>query len=268
MQTPDADMNRLINIWGKRQSWVTYNCNRNAGYYHGGLLFGVGMRDQCQDMMGPILSNPADVKNRLREVVTHQFQDGSTLHNYFKLTGVGEKTGHSDTPLWIPLAVVNYLKETADWEFLAESAVFQDGNQATIIDHVIKAVEYVLSQLTENHLPKFGPGDWNDTLDYVGREGIGESVWVAHFLCYILKETALLMEKYSEVINNSEFADKLLISEKNTALFLMPLMNAAGMENGTLEEPEMTAELSVLQKSRRHYFYERSELGGYFRSGK
>ena len=198
VETPDEDMNKMINVWGKRQSWVTFNCNRNAGYYHGGLLYGVGMRDQCQDMMGPILSDPQAVAERLLEVISHQFQDGSTLHNYFKLTGQGEKTGHSDTPLWIPLAVINYLKETSDFAFLTNVVGFQDGNEADILEHVTLAVDYVLSQLTENHLPKFGPGDWNDTLDYVGRKGKGESVWVAHFLCYILKETAELLEYMCE----------------------------------------------------------------------
>ncbi|MEN6415168.1 MAG: glycosyl transferase family 36 [Armatimonadota bacterium] len=193
-ETPDPELNRMVNIWGKRQSWVTFNANRNAGYYHGGLLYGVGMRDQCQDMMGPIISDANAVADRLLEVLTHQFQDGSTLHNYFKLTGQGEKTGHSDTPLWIPLAVINYLKETGDFDFLTNVVAFQDGGEANILEHVTRACDYVLSQLTENHLPKFGPGDWNDTLDYVGRKGIGESVWVAHFLCYILRETAEMLD--------------------------------------------------------------------------
>ena len=109
--------------------------------------------------------------------------------------GSGEKTGHSDTPLWLPLAVINYLKETGDLAISSMNVVpFQDGGEADVLDHVIRACDYVLSQLTENHLPKFGPGDWNDTLDYVGRKGKGESVWVAHFLCYILRETAELLD--------------------------------------------------------------------------
>jgi len=194
VETPDPEMNIMLNIWGKRQSWVTFNMNRNAGYYHGGLLFGVGIRDQSQDMMGPILSVPKEVEDRLLEVLSKQFKDGSTLHNYFKLTGTGEKTGHSDTPLWLPLAVMNYLKETGDFSFLSKEVPFHDEGESYVLDHAIRACDYVLSQLTENHLPKFGPGDWNDTLDYVGRKGKGESVWVAHFLCYILREMAQLLE--------------------------------------------------------------------------
>jgi len=48
--------------------------------------------------------------------------------------------------------------------------------------------------LTERNLAKIGPGDWNDTLDYLGREGRGESVWVSMFLAFILKETVELCQ--------------------------------------------------------------------------
>lgn len=206
VETPDNEMNLVLNTWGKRQAWVTFNMNRNAGYYHGGLLFGVGVRDQSQDLMGPILAQPEIVADRIAEVISHQFQDGSTLHNYFKLTGQGEKTGHSDTPLWLPLAVTNYLKETGDFSFLDRLVGFQDGGEpATILDHVTRAADYVLSNLTENNLPKFGPGDWNDTLDYVGRKGIGESVWVAEFLCFILKEMADLLAIVKHPGKSAEF---------------------------------------------------------------
>ncbi|MBI2841907.1 MAG: glycosyl transferase family 36 [Armatimonadetes bacterium] len=195
VETPDPEMNLMLNVWGKRQAWVTFNMNRNAGYYHGGLLFGVGIRDQCQDLMGPLLSQPDLVTDRIAEVISHQFQDGSTLHNFFKLTGQGEKTGHSDTPLWLPFAVTAYIKETGDFDFLDRLVPFQDGGEpASVLDHIIRAVDYALSNLTPNHLPKFGPGDWNDTLDYVGRRGIGESVWVGEFLCFILRGMIELLE--------------------------------------------------------------------------
>ena len=204
VETPDPELDLVLNVWGKRQSWVTFNMNRNAGYYHGGLLFGVGIRDQSQDLMGPLLSQPDAAADRVVEVLSHQFQDGSTLHNYFKLTGQGEKTGHSDTPLWLPFAVTAYLKETGDFGFLDRIVGFQDGGEAPVLDHIIRAVDYVLSNLTTSHLPKFGPGDWNDTLDYVGRKGIGESVWVAEFLCFILREMAGLLANAECGMRNAE----------------------------------------------------------------
>ena len=35
-------------------------------------------------------------------------------------------------------------------------------------------------------LPLFGGGDWNDGMNRVGREGRGESVWMAFFLCAVI----------------------------------------------------------------------------------
>ena len=208
VETPDVNTNLMLNIWGKRQAWVTFNMARNAGYYHGGLLFGTGIRDQCQDMMGPLLSTPDVVRDRMCEVLSHQFADGSTLHNYFKLTGQGEKTGHSDTPLWLPLAVVNYLKETGDFGFLDTEVDYEDKGKGDVIEHLTRAIDYPLNNLSPRHLPKFGPGDWNDTLDYVGRQGIGESIWVAEFLCFILREAADLLERIGQSNKARQYRDE------------------------------------------------------------
>ena len=195
VETPDPNMNLMLNTWAKRQAWVTFHMHRTAGYYHGGLLFGTGIRDQCQDLMGPVMAEPELVADRICEVLSHQFADGSTLHNYFRMTGQGEKTGHSDTPLWLPLAVMTYIKETGDLDFLKQVIPYQDEGEGTVLKHITRAIDYPLSNLTPRHLPKFGPGDWNDTLDYVGRQGIGESMWVAEFLCYILHESAQLLDR-------------------------------------------------------------------------
>jgi len=207
VKTPDPEMNLMLNIWAKRQAWVTFHMHRTAGYYHGGLLFGTGIRDQSQDLMGPLLAEPHEVRERICEMLSHQFADGSTLHNYFPLTGQGEKTGHSDTPLWLPLAVTSYLKETADFSFLRRTVSFHDGGEASVLEHIMRAVDYTISNLTHRHLPKFGPGDWNDTLDYVGRGGTGESMWVAEFLCFILREMAELLDRLCAECKKPDYGD-------------------------------------------------------------
>lgn len=195
VDTPDENMNLMLNIWAKRQAWVTFHMHRTAGYYHGGLLFGTGIRDQSQDLLGPLLAHPDEIAGRICDVISHQFADGSTLHNFFRLTGQGEKTGHSDTPLWLPLAIMSYIKETGDFGFLDRVVPYHDDGEGDVLEHLTRAIDYPLSQLTDRHLPRFGPGDWNDTLDYVGRQGIGESVWVGEFLCYILREAADLLDR-------------------------------------------------------------------------
>ncbi|MCD5401854.1 glycosyl transferase family 36 [candidate division NPL-UPA2 bacterium] len=194
VQTPDPNFNRMMNIWNRYQANTTFRNGRNASYYHGGLLFGMGMRDACQDIFSNLLSTPEEVKEKIGEIYSHQFQNGSTLHCYYPLTGGGERTNHSDTPLWLPLAVIEYLKETGDFSFLDLKVPYEDKGTASILTHLLKAIDYTLANLTRRNFAKIYNGDWNDTLDYVGRAGRGESIWVTQFLGYILKITIELLD--------------------------------------------------------------------------
>ncbi|MDZ7293840.1 MAG: glycosyl transferase family 36 [candidate division KSB1 bacterium] len=191
--TPDDDLNTMVNVWNQYQTSVTFRFSRDASYYHGGLLFGRGFRDSCQDTLGPVIARPAWVRERLLEMCRAQFADGSAFHLIFPGTGTGERTGHADTPLWLPFAVAQYLKETADFTLLDVAVPFADQSSASVLRHALLAVDYVLSNLSPRGLAKFGPGDWNDTLDYLGRAGKGESVWVSMFLAYVLKEIVELL---------------------------------------------------------------------------
>lgn len=207
VKTPNDDMNTMLNVWNQYQTSVTFHFSRDASYYHGGLLFGRGYRDSCQDVMGPVMPRPDWVRERITEMSKYQFQNGSTVHLYYPLTGKGECTGHSDTPLWLPLAIMVYLKETGDFEFLKEVTSFYDEGQASILEHLFTALNYTLANLSERHLAKFGPGDWNDTLDYLGRQGKGESVWVTMYLAYILKET-IELSKFLGKMNKANHYEK------------------------------------------------------------
>ena len=198
VETPDDDLNTMINVWNQWQTACTFRFSRDAGYYHGGLLFGRGFRDSCQDTFGPLMTRPEWVRQRLLEMSSFQFKDGSVVHCYYPVSGGYAKTGHSDTPLWLPLAVTMYIKETADWDFLNEQTPYLDGGKATILEHIYGCLDYTLKNLTERNLPKFGPGDWNDTLDYMGRKGKGESVWNAQCLCYVLRETIELAQRIGD----------------------------------------------------------------------
>lgn len=194
VKTPDESLNLMLNVWNQYQSAVTFDMARNSGYYHGGLLFGTGMRDQFQDILGMVIVDPARVRERLLNALQFQFADGSTLHNFFKLTNHGERTHHSDTPLWIPFGLVEYLNETHDFTILDEIVTFHDQGQATVYEHMVRALDFAISECTERGLPRIRKGDWNDTLDHIGPQGKGETIWGAFFLCYVLDKTFELLD--------------------------------------------------------------------------
>ena len=203
VKTPDARFNAMLNVWNQYQAAVTFDMARNSGYYHGGLLFGTGMRDQFQDIIGVVMSQPERVRERLLNALRFQFKDGSTLHNFFKLTGWGEKTNHSDTPLWIPFGIIEYLNETGDLSILDEKVNYYDEDESkkgvTVYEHMKTALNYAISSTTKRGLPKIMNGDWNDTLDHVGPKGKGETIWGAFFLAYVLKKSFPILQKRNDL---------------------------------------------------------------------
>jgi cellobiose phosphorylase len=140
-----------------------------------------------------VITHPERVRKRLLNALRFQFSDGSTLHNFFKITNWGEKTNHSDTPLWIPFGIIEYLNETGDFTILDEMVEFYDNGIADVYTHMKRAIDFCLSATTQRGLPKIMNGDWNDILDHIGPQGKGETVWGGMFLAYnILKTFDLL----------------------------------------------------------------------------
>ncbi|MFN7715402.1 MAG: GH36-type glycosyl hydrolase domain-containing protein [Pseudanabaenaceae cyanobacterium] len=204
-ETPDDKLNLMLNVWNPYQAAVTFDMARNSGYYHGGLLFGTGMRDRFQDILGTILVDAPKVRARLLHALQFQFQDGSTLHNFFVYTNTGERTNHSDTPLWIPFGIMEYLMETADLSILDEMVKYHDGTSGTVYEHTIRALKFAIGNMGDHGMPRIFTGDWNDTLDHVGSQGKGETTWGAFFLGYVLRKIFPLLDLRQDTENRTHF---------------------------------------------------------------
>ena len=187
VETPDPDFDLSVNVWNKYQAWATSHWARMASYYVGGGSI-IGLRDRSQDVLGVLPMLGRDTKDKITELLRHQFHDGSCLHNWDPITDTGPKTGHSDDPLWLVQLVAEYIKETGDLAFLDEEVDYYDSGAGTVYEHVLNAIRYTLSRSSDRGLPLIGAGDWNDGLDQVGEEGRGESVMVAQFLCWMMDE--------------------------------------------------------------------------------
>jgi cellobiose phosphorylase len=60
---------------------------------------------------------------------------------------------------------------------------------ATLFEHCRRAIEKATTH-GPHGLPLIGTGDWNDGMNRVGVEGIGESVWLGWFLVDVCKKFA------------------------------------------------------------------------------
>jgi cellobiose phosphorylase len=194
VRTPDNDVNIFMNGWSPYQAKVAFDIGRVTSFYYWGIGRGFGFRDTAQDTIAVTISYPEKAKQRIYLLARQMRSDGKVYH-HFHGDGQGEYTKHCDDPLWFILAVTDYIKETGDFGILGHEEPFNDGNRGTILDHLMAVVNFVKGNLGAHGLPIFGRGDWNDTLDYIGGDDGGESVWGGMFYVAMLNLLIELLER-------------------------------------------------------------------------
>ena len=193
VQTPDTEMNSMLNFWNAVQCRTNLYWSRFISGYDTGLGRGMGTRDSAQDTLGTVHSLPEHPRKVLSVLWKLQFQDGHTWHQVFPLTGEGGPglaaefpewpQWFSDDHLWLVIAVVSYLRETGDFAYLEELIPYQDGGSGTVWEHIQKAVHFTLSNLGPHGLPRLGFSDWDDTMNLDHGSGKAESVWCGMQFC-------------------------------------------------------------------------------------
>jgi len=192
VETPDPAVNVLINYWLKYQT-VSCRLLARTAYYQGGGAF--GFRDQLQDSQIYLTLDPEKTKKQLLAHAAHQRKDGIVQHWWHPISDEGRFTEITDNLLWLPFVTFNYLKETGDLEFMKVKADFFDGGRASMMQHVVKAVDKALSRRSPRGLSLIGEGDWNDGLNAVGPKWKGESIWLSLFLLTILNEFVEVLKR-------------------------------------------------------------------------
>lgn len=191
VETPEADVNLATNVWLKYQVYMNNYWGRSCTYYHEG--FGeFGYRNTAQDAWAMVPLDPDYARARLIKLLTHQRKSGQPLPGWSEVSGPTTHRPPSDFPMWLPLLLDGYLRETGDMAFLKKKLPFFDGGSATVYDHVRRAIRFLQDVAKSRRgLPLMGTQDWNDAFDRAGIGGKGESVWLGMGLCVALG----LMEK-------------------------------------------------------------------------
>lgn len=163
-------VNRMANIWNQYQCMVTFNMSRSASYYESGTGRGMGFRDSCQDLLGFVHLIPERARERIIDIASTQFEDGSAYHQYQPLTKKGNLdigSGFNDDPLWLIAAVAAYLKETGDFSILDEIVPFDNKAEIaeSLFEHLYRSFNYTRTHLGPHNLPLIGRADWNDCLN-------------------------------------------------------------------------------------------------------
>lgn len=170
VQSSSPELDRMVNIWNQYQCMVTFNMSRSASYYESGIGRGMGFRDSCQDLLGFVHLIPDRARQRILDIASTQFEDGSAYHQYQPLTRRGNAdigSGFNDDPLWLIACTGAYIRETGDWNILLEPVPFNStsGSEKSLLEHLKRSFDFTASRKGPHGLPLIGRADWNDCLN-------------------------------------------------------------------------------------------------------
>ena len=209
VETPSEAFNNMINVWNAYQCFITFIWSRAASFIYCGLRNGYGYRDTVQDIQGVIHLAPEMALEKIRFMLSAQVDNGGGL----PLVKFTHNAGHEDTPddasyvqetghpayraddaLWLFPTVYKYIAESGNLAFIDEVIPFANKDEATVYEHLKRALAFSVNHLGPHGLPAGLYADWNDCLR-LGKNG--ESSFVAlqfYYAMTILKQFAAYKE--------------------------------------------------------------------------
>lgn len=224
VKSSNDKVDRMVNIWNQYQCMVTFNMSRSASYYESGIGRGMGFRDSCQDLLGFVHLIPDRARQRIIDIASTQFEDGSAYHQYQPLTKKGNSdigSGFNDDPLWLIAGTSAYVRESGDTSILTEQVPFDNDMSVAkpLMEHLKRSFDYIVNHKGPHALPLIGRADWNDCLNlncfsehpgesfqtFGPSEGpVAESVFIAGMFVKYGEEYAQLCE----LMNDQAEADR------------------------------------------------------------
>ena len=203
VKTPDEEMNTMLNIWHAYQCRTTFHWSRFISYYERGVVRGWGFRDSMQDVLGVMHAMAPAAKERIKTLLKIQASNGNARNVYYPGTGKSEGGGRSDDHLWSVFSVCTYLREMGDYAFLEERIPYADSGEGTVLEHLIRGLEFTRENVGEHGIPKFLKSDWNDSIYSIGKGGKAESVFVFFQAAHAAYELIQLFRKTGDAAHLS-----------------------------------------------------------------
>ncbi len=217
VNTPSPEFNTMVNTWNAYNCFMTFIWSRAASFIYCGLRNGYGYRDTVQDIQGIIHLAPEMAVEKIRFMLSAQVSCGGGL----PLVKFTHNPGHEDTPddasyreetghpayraddaLWLFPTVCKYIAETGNTAFLDEVVPFADKDEASVYEHLKRAIQFSFDHLGPHGMPAGLYADWNDCLR-LGKDG--ESTFVAMQFFYALT----ILRQFAAFKNDVDYVDYL-----------------------------------------------------------
>jgi N,N'-diacetylchitobiose phosphorylase len=230
--SPNFALDTMVNTWTLYQAETCVVWSRFASFIEVGGRTGLGYRDTSQDIMSVVHTNPSRCRQRIIELMRGQVSQGYGLHLFdpdwfdptkqdapkFKSPTVtptpdrkslihGLEDVCSDDALWIVVSVCEYVKETGDTAILDEVVPFADEGEASVYEHLKRALDFSAAQVGPTGICKGLRADWNDCLNLGG----GESAMVSflhHWALRAFVEAAEFLGRKADARHYAAQADK------------------------------------------------------------
>ncbi|MGI6176117.1 MAG: GH36-type glycosyl hydrolase domain-containing protein [Christensenellales bacterium] len=211
LQTPDESFNLIMPQL--MYQTISSRFTGRTGFYQCGGAY--GYRDQLQDCLALLYTDPQRVRAHILLCAQHQFEEGDVQH-WWHPPQRGVRTRISDDLLFLPYITAAYLDITQDYGILEETRPYLSAPvlqleeeerydtpalttyEETLYDHCVRAIEK--TGYGERGLPLIGGGDWNDGFNKIGIGGRGESVWLGFFLYDVLKKWIPIAQKRGDSV--------------------------------------------------------------------
>jgi N,N'-diacetylchitobiose phosphorylase len=230
--TPHPGLDTMVNTWTLYQAETCVVWSRFASFIEVGGRTGLGYRDTSQDIMSVVHTSPRKCRQRIIELLRGQVGEGYGLHLFdpdwfdpakqsapkFKSPTVipapdsksiihGLDDVCSDDALWIVVSICEYVKETGEVELFDEMVPFADEGEATVYEHLQRALDFSAEQIGQTGICKGLRADWNDCLNLGG----GESAMVSflhHWALRAFVEAATYLGRAQDALHYTALADK------------------------------------------------------------
>lgn len=166
--TPWDDLNSLANDWLKYQTdlgsrWARIDRN--------------GIRDLASDSEALSCFDAPLAAERLCRAMCYQYENGYAPHNF--IDGSIQDNDSADNAVWMVFAAYAVTKELGQIDFLLQKVPFNNGESASVYEHIKRAINYLWSFTGHAGLIRIWGGDGNDHIDQAGTAGKGVSVWLS-----------------------------------------------------------------------------------------